>query len=242
VGVIRHFNLRKGQDGCAILPHMPNYRRVLIPGGCFFFTVNLLERRQTLLVDEIEGLREAVATTRRGYPYAIDAFVVLPDHLHMIWTQPAGDSDFSNRFAKALPVQERLNAVRKARGECGIWQRQFWERLIRDTADYARQILLYRSAQAQTCRPRARLAVLVVSSRRARGTVSGGLGRRHRNDRRFWGAPVIAGRPSRRCFTRGVRGLRMADYAYRAALGADQIGYNPPYSPPHWPPMSAMAF
>jgi putative transposase len=73
--------------------------------------------------------------------------VVLPDHLHAVWTLPPGDSDFStrwrlikNRFAKALPKQERLSAVRKARGERGIWQRRFWEHLIRDEADYARHV------------------------------------------------------------------------------------------------------
>ena len=126
---------------------MSNYRRALVPGGCFFFTVNLLERRQTLLVDQIAGLREAVATTRQGHPFSIDAFVVLPDHLHAVWTLPQGDSDFStrwrmikSRFAKALPKQERLSAVRKARGERGIWQRRFWEHLIRDEADYARHV------------------------------------------------------------------------------------------------------
>jgi putative transposase len=126
---------------------MSNYRRAFVPGGCFFFTVNLLERRQTLLVDQIAGLREAVATTRQGHPFGIDAFVVLPDHLHAVWTLPSGDSDFStrwrlikSRFVKALPKQERLGAVRKARGERGIWQRRFWEHLIRDEADDARHV------------------------------------------------------------------------------------------------------
>ena len=122
---------------------MPNYRRAFVPGGCFFFTVNLLERKQTLLVDHVAALRDAVATTRHGHPFDIDAFVVLPDHLHAVWTLPPGDSDFStrwrlikSRFAKTLPKQERLSAVRKARGERGIWQRRFWEHLIRDEADY----------------------------------------------------------------------------------------------------------
>jgi putative transposase len=73
---------------------MPNYRRAFVPGGCFFFTVNLLERRQTLLVDQIAGLREAVAATRRRHPFSIDAFVILPDHLHAFWTLPSGGSDF----------------------------------------------------------------------------------------------------------------------------------------------------
>jgi REP-associated tyrosine transposase len=126
---------------------MPNYRRAFAPGGSWFFTVNLLDRRQTLLVDHVAMLREAIAATRADYTFAIDAFVVLPDHLHAIWTLPPGDSDFSmrwrlikTRFAKVLPKQERLSAVRAARNERGIWQRRFWEHLIRDEYDYARHV------------------------------------------------------------------------------------------------------
>jgi putative transposase len=126
---------------------MPNYRRAFVPGGCWFFTVNLLERRQTLLVDHIATLRDAVAHTRQDYPFEINAFVVLPDHMHAVWTLPTGDADFSTRwrliktrFAKALPKQERLSAVRAKRHERGIWQRRFWEHLIRDEADYARHV------------------------------------------------------------------------------------------------------
>jgi putative transposase len=99
------------------------------------------------VVDHVATLREAVAATRRSHPFAIDAFVVLPDHLHAIWTLPPSDCDFStrwrlikSRFAKALPKQERLSAVHEARGERGIWQRRFWEHLIRDEADYARHV------------------------------------------------------------------------------------------------------
>jgi putative transposase len=126
---------------------MPNYRRALVAGGCWFFTVNLLERRQRHLTDNIDLLRESVAHTRRKHPFDIDAFVVLPNHIHAIWTLPLGDADFSTRwrliktgFAKRLPKRERLSAVRKARGERGIWQRRFWEHLIRDDTDYARHV------------------------------------------------------------------------------------------------------
>jgi len=100
-----------------------------------------------MLVDHIVYLREAVGRTRQGLPFTIDAFVVLPNHLHAIWTLPRGDADFStrwrlikSRFARALPKQERLSAVRLERHERGIWQRRFWEHLIRDDADYARHI------------------------------------------------------------------------------------------------------
>jgi putative transposase len=126
---------------------MPNYRRAFVPGGCWFFTVNLLDRWQSLLVDHIASLREAVAATRQAYAFTIDAIVVLPDHLHAVWTLPPGDSDFStrwrlikSRFARTLPRRERLSAVRVARHERGIWQRRFWEHLIRDEADYARHV------------------------------------------------------------------------------------------------------
>jgi REP-associated tyrosine transposase len=126
---------------------MPNYRRALVPGGCWFFTVNLLERRQSLLVDHIAVLRNAVAITRRAYPFKIDANVILPDHLHAALTLPPNDAEFSTRwrliktrFAKGLPKNERLSAVRKARNERGIWQRRFWEHLIGDEADYTRHV------------------------------------------------------------------------------------------------------
>ena len=130
-----------------LLAGLPNYRRAFIPGGCWFFTVNLHDRRGRLLVEHIALLRQAVSTTRQRLPFTIDAFVVTPDHLHAVWTLPPGDSDFSTRwrliktsFAKALPKEERISAVRLARNERGIWQRRFWEHLIRDEADYARHI------------------------------------------------------------------------------------------------------
>jgi putative transposase len=124
---------------------MPDFRRYRVPGGCYFFTVNLLERRgNALLTDRIDLLRDAVRRVRRTRPFAIDGWVVLPDHIHAIWTQPPGDDDFSTRwrliksfFARGLPKTERLSPVRKADGERGIWQRRFWEHAIRDDEDYA---------------------------------------------------------------------------------------------------------
>src|SRR5947207_4008725 len=116
---------------------MPNYRRAFVPGGCWFFTANLLERRSQLLVDEIEALRDATRRTRQRYSFHVDAMVVLPDHIHAVWTLPPGDADFSlrwrlikARFAKSIPKGERVSRVRRARGERGIWQRRFWEHLI----------------------------------------------------------------------------------------------------------------
>lgn len=63
---------------------MPNYRRVFVPGGTWFFTVNLLERGSTLLTAKITDLNDAIQRTQARFPFEIDALVVLPGHLHAI--------------------------------------------------------------------------------------------------------------------------------------------------------------
>ena len=127
---------------------MPNYRRAWNLGGTWFFTVNLLERHgNDLLLRHIELLRQAVRVVKRAHPFRIHAFVVLPDHLHCVIELPEGDSDFALRwrlikllFSRALPKTERLSAVRQRRGERGIWQRRYWEHLIRDERDFAAHV------------------------------------------------------------------------------------------------------
>jgi putative transposase len=98
---------------------MPNYLRYRIKGGCYFFTVNLLERKSTLLIDHIDLLRESVRLCKQKRPFHIDAWVVLPEHMHCLWTLPEGDDDFSNRwkiiktqFSKGLPKSERRSRLR----------------------------------------------------------------------------------------------------------------------------------
>ena len=122
---------------------MPNYRRALISGATWFFTVNLLDRSSGLLVDEIDLLRAAARRVRARYPFRVNAVVVLPDHIHAIWTLPEGDADFPQRwryirtlFSSGLPKVEPVSPVRARRGERGIWQRRYWEHLIRDEADF----------------------------------------------------------------------------------------------------------
>jgi putative transposase len=73
---------------------MPDYRRNRIPGATYFFTVNLLDRRSDLLATQIDALRQAVRITRGRSPFHIDVWVVLPDHMHCLWTLPEGDCDF----------------------------------------------------------------------------------------------------------------------------------------------------
>jgi REP-associated tyrosine transposase len=122
-------------------------RRALVERAGWFFTVNLLDRRRRLLTDNIDALRQATRLRQTRHPFAIDAMVVLPDHIHAVWTLPPGDADFSLRwrlikidFAKAVPKTERRSPVRIARGERAIWQRRFWEHLIRDDEDFRRHV------------------------------------------------------------------------------------------------------
>jgi putative transposase len=126
---------------------MPNYRRAFVPGGCWFFTVNLLDRRRRLLTDNIDALRQATRLTQVRHPFKIDAMVVLPDHIHAVWTLPFGDAGFSLRwrlikiaFAQSVPKTERTTSVRVARGERAVWQRRFWEHLIRDDEDFRHHV------------------------------------------------------------------------------------------------------
>lgn len=123
------------------------YRRANIKGGTYFFTVNLAERKLRLLVEQVDVLREAVKTVKQKHPFYIDAFVVLPDHLHAIWTLPEGDADFATRwmlikgnFSRGIAKGEHRNASRIKKGERGIWQRRYWEHCIRDEIDYARHV------------------------------------------------------------------------------------------------------
>jgi putative transposase len=127
---------------------MSNYRRIRVPGGCYFFTVNLLERKSnTLLVDHIDLFRDAVRQTRKQHPFHIDAWVVLPEHMHCVWTLPLGDEDYSNRwwvikqrFSRALPNTEHRSSTRIKRNERGIWQRRFWAHWITHEQDYAAHV------------------------------------------------------------------------------------------------------
>ncbi|WP_367155523.1 transposase [Methylomonas sp. HYX-M1] len=109
---------------------MPNYRRNRIPGGTYFFTVNLLERKSALLIEHIAELREAVRATRQQQPFHIDAWVVLPDHMHAIWTLPSGDDQYSNRwraikkaFSKALSKIEYRSQIKAVRRNASRFRR-----------------------------------------------------------------------------------------------------------------------
>jgi putative transposase len=127
---------------------MRRYLRHRVPGACYFFTVNLAERKNnSRLITHIEALRDAFSKTKQDYPFEINAIVVLPEHLHCLWTLPQDDADFSTRwslikarFSRALPRGERISKSREAKGERGIWQRGFYEHYIRDDDDYAKHV------------------------------------------------------------------------------------------------------
>ena len=121
---------------------MSDYRRPSIPGATVFFTVALAERGSRLLVKEVGRLREAVRVTRAERPFGIEAWVVLPDHLHCVWTLPEGDADYATRwrlikgrFSAGLPLSAGRSGSKLSKGEKGIWQRRYWERHIRSDAD-----------------------------------------------------------------------------------------------------------
>jgi putative transposase len=123
---------------------MRTYTRVHIPGGCYFFTVNLAERHSNnLLIEHIADLREAFQRIRAEHPFAVDGIVILPDHLHCIWRLPEGDADFPMRwrqikahFSRSMAKGECVSKSRSRKGERGIWQRRYWEHLIRDDRDH----------------------------------------------------------------------------------------------------------
>ncbi|MGC2781756.1 MAG: transposase [Bradyrhizobium sp.] len=125
---------------------MVRYRRHRMPGGAFFFTVTLADRRSRALVDHVDLLRGAFRTARAERPFEIDAIVVLPDHLHVVMTLPPGDADFSGRwrmirghFSSAL-LNSGIPVPRRRNGELALWQRRFWEHTIRDDSDFERHV------------------------------------------------------------------------------------------------------
>jgi putative transposase len=112
------------------------YRRAFVPGGSFFFTVVTARRRPILAsAAAVAVLREAVRTVRSRRPFTIDAMVVLPDHIHCIWTLPAGDADFATRWRLI-----KTWFTKHGPDERGAWQHRYWEHQLRDEADFARHV------------------------------------------------------------------------------------------------------
>jgi putative transposase len=126
---------------------MPNYRRLRVPGATYFFTVNLAQEGATALTDHIDLLRKAYRAAAAELPIDCRAMVILPDHIHAVWTLPPGDADFSRRwqkikaqftFATGLRGMQSRSMMEKR--EAGLWQRRFWEHMVRDPAEEERAI------------------------------------------------------------------------------------------------------
>ena len=127
---------------------MTDYRDNRVPGGTFFFTVRLLDRDSTLLTDHFSAFGEAMRQARSRKPFHVDAWVVLPDHAHAIWTLPPGDHDCATRwravkiaFSKALNKACPRGAAGprpklSSTGDGGIWKRHYRDYRIGDDAEY----------------------------------------------------------------------------------------------------------
>ena len=109
---------------------MPAYRRNRVAGGCYFFTLVTLDRQPWLCdADGRAALRDAIEQVRRERPFRIEAWVLLPDHLHCIWTLPDGDADYSTRW-RLVKSKVSLHLDSTA-----LWQPRFWEHTVRDERD-----------------------------------------------------------------------------------------------------------
>jgi len=124
------------------------YRRAEIAGGTYFFTVVTYKRQPFLTHPEnIELLRVVFRKVKNQLPFEINAIVILPDHIHCLWTLPPEDFDYSTRWKmiKAhfsrncqIKTQEIVSQSRQKKGEKAVWQRRFWEHYIRDENDFER--------------------------------------------------------------------------------------------------------
>ena len=144
---------------------MSDYLRPKVPGATVFFTVTLAARGGSALVDHVDALREAVRRTKAERPFRVDAFVVLPDHLHAVWTLPEDDADFSTRwgaikarFSRAVTAVDGAlggfggddgrrvggfhppSPSKRKKCERGLWQRRYGEHHIRNEADHAAHV------------------------------------------------------------------------------------------------------
>ena len=118
---------------------MSNYCHNRVPGGTFFFTVRLLDRNSNLLTEHISAFGEAIRQARGKKPFHVDAWVVLPDHAHAIWTLPPGDADCASRWrAVKIAFSKSLHKAGAANANDGaIWARHYRDHPIGDDDEYA---------------------------------------------------------------------------------------------------------
>ncbi|MBF8270206.1 MAG: transposase [Gammaproteobacteria bacterium] len=125
---------------------MVAYRRNRVAGGTYFFTVTLQDRTSTRLVEHMVELRPTLRSVMRERPFRIDAMVVMPDHMHAVWSLPPGDDDYAgrwrlikSRFTRSL-VRAGVKMLKNEKGEYDLWQRRYWEYTIRNESDLVRHV------------------------------------------------------------------------------------------------------
>lgn len=119
------------------------------PGACYFFTVRLSDPTSDLLVRKMDLLRDTVRLTRQCHPFVIEAAVILPNRMHMIWAMPPGDDDYGLRWQMIKTTFARHAVDKKGSTTPGIWQRRYWEHPIRDADDLAEYITAIQQAPVE---------------------------------------------------------------------------------------------
>jgi putative transposase len=131
---------------------MPNYRLNLLPGGTYFFTLVTFARRPIFSDPSAQRLlRQAMLEVRRDKPFVIEAVVLLPDHMHMIWRLPLGDANFPARWSKIKSLFTRrwlavggpelpVSAGKAGDRRRGVLQPHYYEHTIRDKEDFIQHV------------------------------------------------------------------------------------------------------
>lgn len=129
---------------------MADYRRWFVPGGTYFFTL-VTANRAPLFLDPVarQLLGVLIRRCQSDRPFEIKALVLLPEHLHAIWSLPPGDAayparwgwikkEFTKRWLAAGGSEQPLSQGRIERGDRGVWQARYWEHAIVDEQDFDR--------------------------------------------------------------------------------------------------------
>lgn len=121
---------------------MSEYRRLYREQGWYFFTIVTYNRQKILThPDNVTRLRRSFQYAMNKHTFFIDAIVVLLDHIHCIWRLPHDDDDFSTRWRLVKwHFSLGMDTLLTERGEKKVWQRRFWEHLLRNEKDWQRHM------------------------------------------------------------------------------------------------------
>ncbi|MBU1155743.1 MAG: transposase [Proteobacteria bacterium] len=120
------------------------YRRILIPGGTYFFTIVTHSRIPVFSSSRsVDLLRNVFRQVKERHPFVIDAIVILPDHIHCVLTMPDEDLDYPLRIGLIKSDFARRFALAGPKGKADtnpVWQRRYWEHLMRNENDYTKHV------------------------------------------------------------------------------------------------------